>query len=62
LKDRFVITNNGIQTLLGHKIWGKIFPKVELTKELLYGTIGNNESGVLMNAMRRMKILFLDWT
>jgi hypothetical protein len=28
----------------------------------LYGTIGNNESGVLMNAMRRMKILFLDWT
>jgi len=56
LKDRFVVTNSGIQSLLGHKIWGKIFPKVKLTKELLYGTNGNNENGLLMNAMRRMNI------
>ncbi len=56
LKDKFVVTNSGIQSLLGEKIWGKIFPKVKLTKEFLYGTNGNNESGILMNALRRMNI------
>lgn len=55
LKDKLVVTNSGIQSL-GGGIWGRFFPKVKLTKEFLYGTNGDNDSGLLMNALRRMNI------
>ena len=55
LKDKLVVTNSGIQSL-GGGIWGRFFPKVKLTKEFLYGTNGDNDTGLLMNALRRMNI------
>jgi len=55
LTEKFLVTNSGMRNM-GGRIWGRVFNRVKLTKDLLYGKDRENENGMLLNALRRMNI------
>jgi hypothetical protein len=53
LTEKLITTNSGMRNL-GGPLFGKVFNRVKLTKDWVYGA--NDDNGVLLNALQRMKV------
>jgi len=53
LTEKLITTNSGMRSI-GGPVFGRVFNRVKLTKDLVYGV--KDDNGIVLNALRRMKV------